>query len=191
MLNLQCETPERWLRQVDQHLDKILIDHAHCENKAARTALNVMLAYVENLELCREMTRIVREELDHFHQVIEILQRRNIPFRRLKPGGYGRKLNELIRKQEPGRAVDRCLIAALIEARSCERFDLLRKHLQDRELADFFDSLFECEARHYATYVRMASSFANQRQVHDRLIELAREEALLIQRGDELPRVHS
>ena len=89
------------------------------------------------------------------------------------------------------RAVDRLLIASLIEARSCERFGLLRDHLADQELATFFGSLFESEARHHSTYVRLAKLFASQTRVESRLAELAITEARIIEDGDNLPRVHS
>ena len=191
MLSLKSKSPPRWLQQVDDHLDEILIDHAHCEKKAAGTAMNLMFAYVEDEELCREMTQIVNEELEHFHLVLDQLRRLGVRFRRLKPSNYGRQLHELIRKQEPGRAVDRLLVAGLIEARSCERFDLLRNHLQDQELANFFGSLFESEAGHHSAYVRLAGHFADQQVVRQRLHELAVAEAEIIARGDELPRVHS
>ena len=85
MLNLKSPTSERWLKQVDAQLDEILIDHAHCEKKAAGCAMNLIFAYVENQELCREMTVIVNEELDHFHQVLENLKKRNVEFCRQKP----------------------------------------------------------------------------------------------------------
>ena len=191
MLNLQSATPERWLRQVGEHLDQILIDHAHCEKKAAGTAMNLFFAYIEDQDLCRAMTEIVNEELAHFHLVIDLLNRRGIRFRRQTPSQYGRRLNDLVRKQEPQRAVDKLLVAGLIEARSCERFDLLRKHIQDRELADFYDSLFESEARHHSTYVRLAKHYASDEVVHARLKELAAEEARIIAEGEELPRMHS
>ena len=196
MLHLKSVTDDHWLAQVDQHLDKMLIDHAHCEKKAAGTALNLIFAYVENLELCREMTVIVNEELEHFHLVIELLKRRNIRFRRLKPGQYGRKLNDLVRKQEPARAVDRLLVAGLIEARSCERFKRLADHVSsqavpDLELADFYHGLFESEARHHSTYTRLAMDFASETDVLERLDELATLEAEIIAPGEDLPRMHS
>ena len=115
----------------------------------------------------------MQEELEHFHLVLGILRRRGMRFRRLQPSNYGRQLHEQIRKLEPGRAVDRLLVAGLIEARSCERFDLLRKHLQDRELAEFFGSLFESEAGHHSTYVRLAGHFASREAVKARLEELS------------------
>ncbi len=193
MLSLKSASAQRWLDQVDQHLPEILIDHAHCEKKAAGCAMNLIFAYVENEDLCREMVEIVNEELEHFEMVLDLLKRREIPFRRLQPSNYGRQLNDLVRKGEPEKAIDRLLVASLIEARSCERFDLLRKHLdgKDQELADFYDSLFESEARHHTTYVRLAKYFGPDDVVKNRLHELSEIEAQIIERGDELPRMHS
>ena len=191
MLSLHSTSSERWLAQVNNHLDLVLIDHAHCEKKAAGTALNLIFAYVENEELCREMTLIVNEELEHFHLVLDLLRARGIAFRRLKPSNYGRQLNDLVRKNEPARGLDRLLVAGLIEARSCERFGLLRGHLADCELAGFYDSLFESEARHHSTYVRLAHHFGSTEQVRCRLQELADAEAAIIAAGDTLPRMHS
>jgi tRNA 2-(methylsulfanyl)-N6-isopentenyladenosine37 hydroxylase len=191
MLHLQSQTSDAWLAQVDAHLDEILIDHAHCEKKAAGTALNLIFAYVEDTELCREMTEIVNEELEHFHRVLDLLARRGIRFRRLKPSKYGRELNDLVRKQEPQRAVDRLIVAGLIEARSCERFHVLAEHVQDSELAEFYRGLFESEARHHTTYTRLARHYAPEEVVMARLDELAAAEAAIINRGEELPRMHS
>jgi tRNA 2-(methylsulfanyl)-N6-isopentenyladenosine37 hydroxylase len=191
MLHLKTASSDRWLQQVHEHLDEILIDHAHCEKKAAGTAMNLMFSYIENEQLCRDMTEIVNEELEHFHLVIDLLKRRGIPFRRLKPSVYGRKLNELVRKFEPERAVDRLLVAGLIEARSCERFDLLRQHVGDEELAGFYGSLFESEARHHSTYVRLAKMFASEETVEQRLSELSTAESEIVAEGEELPRMHS
>jgi tRNA 2-(methylsulfanyl)-N6-isopentenyladenosine37 hydroxylase len=193
MLNLQSESKTRWLEQVDQHLDLILIDHAHCEKKAAACAMNLILAYVDDTELCIELAEIVNEELMHFRQVLELLPPRNIQFCRLPPGSYGRQLNDLVRKFEPQRAIDRLLVASLIEARSCERFELLSQHVRDRdpELADFYASLFESEARHHTTYVRMAKRFGSAEDVKQRLEELSALESEIIYRGDPLPRMHS
>lgn len=191
MLHLQAATDARWLRQVDENLNEVLIDHAHCEKKAAGTALNLIFHYVEDRELCQEMTEIVNEELEHFHLVIDLLERRGVKFRRLKPSQYGRKLNDLCRKQEPQRAVDRLLVAGIIEARSCERFQALANHVEDQELATFYRSLFESEARHHATYTRLAMHFAPEKEVMRRLDELAALEAAIIGEGEELPRMHS
>ena len=191
MLSLKTPSPKRWLAHVEAHLPEVLIDHAHCEKKAAGTAMNLIFAYVDRTDLCRDLSAIVKEELEHFELVLDLLDRRGIKFRRLPPGNYGRELNELVRKQEPQKAVDRLLVAGLIEARSCERFDLLRQHIQDPELSEFYGSLFESEARHYSTYVRLARLLAPEETVHARLSELAVEEAAIISRGSELTRMHS
>lgn len=191
MLNLASPTADRWLAQVRAHLPEILIDHAHCEKKAAGAAMNLLFAYVDRVEFCRELAEIVREELAHFELVLDLLARRGIPFRKLPPSAYGRKLNDLVRKTEPHKAVDRLLVAGLIEARSCERFDLLRRHVADAELAEFYDSLFECEARHHSTYVRLAKHFQPEAVVNARLHELAEAEAAIVAAGEDLPRMHS
>ena len=191
MLSLQIDTPDRWFLQVEENLDEILIDHAHCEKKAAGVAMNLLFAYVDNSRISRAMTKIVNEELEHFQMVLDLLERRGIRFRKLSPSNYGPKLHELIRKNEPERAVDRLLVAGLIEARSCERFSLLRDHVHDKELQSFYGGLFESEARHHATYVRLACDIAPESTVHDRLHWLASREAEIISEGDERPRMHS
>ena len=193
MLQLKSESTSQWLNQVDQHLDEILIDHAHCERKAATTAMNLINSYTENRDLCREMTQIVEEELEHFEMVLCLLDERGIKFRRLAAGPYGRKLNALVGNQEPERAVDRLLIASLIEARSCERFNLLSNHVRHRDpaLADFYASLFESEARHHTTYVRLAEHFTSREDARVRLTQLSLEESMILAQGSELPRMHS
>ncbi len=191
MLNLRSSTSERWVTQAEEHLDLLLIDHAHCEKKAAGTAMNLLVAYVENAPLCRAMTEIVNEELEHFHLVCDLLVGRGVRFRRIPPSSYGRRLHELTRKLEPGRAIDRLLVAGLIEARSCERFGLLRDHLQDRELADFYGSLFESEARHHSTYVQLAKMYGDDDEVKERLEELAAAEAEILATSTDPPRMHS
>jgi tRNA-(ms[2]io[6]A)-hydroxylase len=192
MLGLKSDTKERWLSQVEENLASILVDHAHCEKKAAGTAMNLLFAYgTQEPALCGELAEIVVEELDHFRQVLGLLEKRAIQYSSMKPSCYGRKLNDLVRAGEPHRAVDRLLIASLIEARSCERFSLLREHVGDAELAEFYGSLFESEARHHSTYVRMARRFAGDEVVRQRLEELAQAEAEIIAEGDPLPRMHS
>ncbi len=191
MLNLRVSTSECWLAQVSSHLDELLIDHAHCEKKAAGVAMNLLFAYVDHVELVRDLSTIVQEELGHFHLVLDLLERRGIRFRKLPASSYAGRLHALAGKLEPMRAVDRLLIAALIEARSCERFGVLRDRLPDPELAAFFGALFESEARHHATYVRLAKLFANEETVAARLDCLAIAEAQIIAEGESVPRVHS
>jgi tRNA-(ms[2]io[6]A)-hydroxylase len=191
MLSLQSASDARWLAQVDAHLDEVLIDHAHCEKKAAGVAMNLLFSYVDHVPLARAMTEIVNEELEHFRLVLDLLERRGIRFRKLSPSSYGQRLHALVRKEEPDRAVDRLLVGGLIEARSCERFALLRDHVADPELREFYGSLFESEARHHATYVRLACDMAPGDTVRDRLEWLAAAEAAIIAEGDPVARMHS
>src|ERR1700739_2662824 len=102
MLGLKSNTSARWLGQVEDNLDDVLLDHAHCEKKAAGTAMNLIFAYVDRVVLVKEMTTIVNEELDDFRLVVDLREARGVTFRRLTPSSYGARLNELIRKQEPG-----------------------------------------------------------------------------------------
>ncbi len=191
MLNLRSDTDLRWIAQVNESIDEVLIDHAHCEHKAAATAMSLMGAYIDNKDLCNEMTLIVEEELEHFHMVIKLLESRNIPFCKQQAGHYGKELNALVRSGEPNRAIDRLLVASLIEARSCERFSLLSEHIEDTEPAEFYSSLFESEARHHTTYVRLAKHFASPEVVKQRLGELSVLESQIIGKGNALPRMHS
>lgn len=191
MLSLEEPSSGRWLAQVEGHLGELLVDHAHCEKKAAGVAMNLLFSYVDCVPLARAMTEIVEEELEHFRMVLDLLERRGIPFRKLSPSGYGAKLHALVRREEPARAVDRLLVAGLIEARSCERFALLRDHVGDAELRAFWGGLFESEARHHATYVRLAKEFQDEAEVVARLKELAAAEAAIVAEGESKPRMHS
>ena len=193
MLHLQSQSARRWLAQVDEHLDEVLIDHAHCERKAATVAMNLINSYTENRELCKEMTVIVQEELEHFHMVLDILDQKGISFRTQPVGPYGKQLNLMVRTYEPDRAIDRLLVASLIEARSCERFQLLAAHMtgKDAQLTEFYEGLFESEARHHTTYVRLAEHFADRETVRVRLAQLSEMESQIIAEGCDLPRMHS
>ncbi len=137
------------------------------------------------------MTRIIDERAGTFSYGPSPAQTSWHRLSQTATSNYGRDLNKLGAGNEPGRAVDRLLIAGLIEARSCERFSLLAKHVQDTELADFYASLFESEARHHTTYVRLAKGFASDAIVKQRLTELAAAEAAIIDKGSLLPRMHS
>ncbi len=191
MLSLRSASPDRWIAQIEGRIDEVLVDHAHCEKKAAGVAMNLLFAYVDQADLAREMTLIVNEELEHFHLVLDLLERRGIPFRKLSPASYGRRLHEHVRTAEPGRAIDRLLVAGLIEARSCERFALLAEHVADDELRVVYRGLFEAEARPHASSVRLACQRAPEAVVRGRLEALADAEAEIIARGDPLPRMHS
>ena len=191
MLSLREPTSERWLGLVEGHVEELLVDHAHCEKKAAGVAMNLLFSYVDCVPLARAMTEIVEEELEHFRMVLDILERRGIRFRKLSPAPYGARLHELVRRQEPQRAVDRLLVAGLIEARSCERFARLRDRIADPELSAFWGGLFESEARHHSTYVRLAKEFQPEEAVLSRLAELSAAESEILSVVGPAPRMHS
>ncbi len=179
MLNLASETAPEWADRAAAAMETILLDHAHCEKKAASTAMNLVFRYVERPGVALPLSRIAREELEHFELVVGLCGRRGIPFRRLPPSPYADRLTAAVRTFEPARMLDTFLCCALIEARSCERMRLLAARLEDPELRALYEGLLESEARHHATYVEVARStglFAEE-EIRGRLRELAVHEA--------------
>jgi tRNA-(ms[2]io[6]A)-hydroxylase len=187
---LPCQTPEAWVNWALQHPEILLIDHANCEKKAASTALNLMYRYVEHPQLLKKLSRLAREELRHFEQVIAIMGRRGIDYPQLSASRYAGELRAAVRKPEPGRLVDTLLVGAIIEARSCERFAALAPHL-DAELGEFYLSLLKSESRHFTDYLKLARGIAPAEEVEQRLADLLALEAHLIQSEDEAFRFHS
>ncbi len=188
---LQSPTQVAWIDQSLGNLDEILLDHSHCERKAAGVALNLMFRYPSHGPLIKALTAIAREELDHFDQVNQILEERQIPLRPLVPSPYGSKLKAEIRRQEPERFLDSLLVAALIEARSHERLGLLAEHCPDQKLASFYRALMASEARHYGAYWILATQASPQWEVEQRLWELATVESQLLATLHPAPRIHS
>ena len=191
MLGLKSETGIAWVSRVEEHLEDVLIDHAHCEKKAAGTALNMIFSYVEHVDVVMNLVGVVKEELDHFSLVLREIASRGISFRGQPQSAYGQRLGEHVRTKEPDKVLDRCVVAALIEARSCERFLLLRDRLCDRNLAAFYGSLAESEARHHGLYLRLAARFVADDAVQHRFEELAAVEASILAEPGPLPRLHS
>ena len=157
---LGVDTPKAWLDKAISQIPILLIDHAHCEKKAAATALNLMYRYPERLELQQQLSRLAREELRHFEQVLELMPSRNVNFRSLPPSRYAGGLRQQVRKEEPGQLVDLLIIGAFIEARSCERFAALAEVIPDRELADYYRFLLRSESRHFRNYLKLAERYA-------------------------------
>jgi tRNA 2-(methylsulfanyl)-N6-isopentenyladenosine37 hydroxylase len=154
---LPCRTPDAWVEQALVNIPTLLIDHANCEKKAASTALNLMYRYTDNFDLLNKMSRLAREELRHFEQVVAILKKRGIAYDFLTASDYAGSMMKQVRKTEPGKLIDTLIVGAIIEARSCERFATLAPHL-DEELQDFYTSLLKSEARHYQDYLALAKS---------------------------------
>ena len=158
---LPCRTPQQWIENALANQDLMLIDHAHCEKKAASTALSLMYRYVDNTDLLNKMSRLAREELRHFEQVLAIMKKRGVDYCHLTPARYAAGLRQEVRSEDPGRLVDVLIVGAIIEARSCERFAALAPFL-DEKLADFYTSLLKSEARHYQDYLTLAEQAAGE-----------------------------
>jgi tRNA-(ms[2]io[6]A)-hydroxylase len=162
MFCLRVPTDPAWAKEAVRHLDAVLVDHAHCEMKAANNALSLVLRHPSDLPLVRALTDLAREELDHFRRVVAFLERRGLELGSPPIDNYASELRRAM-GQLPNANVppltDRLLVGALIEARSCERFKLLLDALPpdtSSELRVFYEELFACEARHYRMYVDLA-----------------------------------
>jgi tRNA-(ms[2]io[6]A)-hydroxylase len=189
---LRAPTPAGWLAQACAQPDVLLIDHANCEKKAASTALALMFAYAEDLELADQMSRLAREELRHYEQVAKLIRALKIVPQRLAPGRYAAGMRRLVSRSEPQREVDLMICGACIEARSCERFAVLGAVI-GAPLRELFRSLHAAEARHYQVYLKLAGRAAQRAGVdlERRIEKFAQLEAELISSADPVFRFHS
>lgn len=186
---LVCSTPATWCEQAAIQLDTLLIDHAHCEKKAASTAVAMLFRYPQHHELISSLSRIAREELRHFEQVTSLLHKRNIAFKTLPPSRYADGMLKNASNNEPERLVDLLIISAFIEARSCERFAAIIPYL-DNELREFYSSLLKSEARHYQLYINFAEKYARN-DIQNRVDFFRQCENELIIQPDQQFRFHS
>ena len=191
MLHLASTTGDAWLARALAHLDHILVDHAHCEKKAASTAVSLLFRYPDRTELLRPLSRLAREELRHFERVVDALAARGIPLGRQVPSPYAAQLMTAVRTEEPARLLDTLLCMGLIEARSCERLRLLAGAVTEPDLAELFGGLLASEARHHRTYLTLAGQVAPAAEARDRLAALARHEAAVIAQAPAWPRLHT
>jgi tRNA 2-(methylsulfanyl)-N6-isopentenyladenosine37 hydroxylase len=189
---LRAATPASWVERACAQQDILLIDHANCEKKAASTALALMFAYAEDLELTSKMSRLAREELRHYEQVAKLLKTLTVAPQRLAPGRYAQRLRRLVAAAEPQREVDLMICGAFIEARSCERFATLSDAIGG-PCAALFRGLHDAEARHYEVYLDLARRAAKRHglTVDAKIEEFALLEAQLITGPDDTFRFHS
>ncbi len=188
---LASSTSEFWLEQAIANPIEILIDHAHCERKAAGSALQLMFRYLCEPGLAEALTPLVREELEHFELVLETIKSRGYYLKPLPAPPYGAALAKQIRKLEPQRMLDSFLVAGLIEARSHERMTLLSLHSPDEELRKLYGHLLESEARHFGLYWYLAEERCEREIVHNRMRELALFESEILATLHFEPRMHS
>ena len=187
---LPCRTPETWIEAAVSALPTLMIDHANCEKKAAATALSLMHRYTDNTALLNKMSRLAREELRHFEQVLKLMTRRGIAYEPVSASRYAQSLRDGMRKKEPDKLIDTLIVGALIEARSCERFAALAPHV-DTELSDFYASLLKSESRHFADYINLAKTVGSSATVEERLKHFCARERSLIESVDTEVRFHS
>ncbi|PCK10184.1 MAG: tRNA-(ms[2]io[6]A)-hydroxylase [Alteromonadaceae bacterium] len=187
---LLCPTPDAWIELALDNQEILLIDHANCEKKAASTALNLMYRYVHHYDLLNKMSRLAREELRHFEQIIAIMEARGIEYVQLNASRYAQKLRKPVRTYEPATLIDTMIVGAIIEARSCERFGKLAPHLDD-ELKKFYQSLLKSEARHYQDYLNLAIEAAEGESIDDRIELFLKRDKDLMESEDTEFRFHS
>lgn len=191
---LHVPTPRAWQCAAVAHLPELLVDHANCEKKAASNAIALTYRYVEHPHLLQKMSRLAREELRHFEQVVDLMTQLDIDYVQLSPGRYAARLHQLISKHEPQRLVDSLICGAVVEARSCERFATLIPVLPEH-IAQLYESLLKSEARHFKDYLQLAQGFAEASStdinVPDRIEAFLQTDAQLVTSGDVEFRFHS
>ena len=189
--HLSSLTSDEWINLALSNPIEILIDHAHCERKAAGVAIQLMFRYPSEPQLAEVLSPIAREELEHFEKILYFLKDLGHSLQALKPPPYGAKLSSSIRKNEPSRMLDSFLIAGLIEARSHERLSLLALNSEQESFKVLYDSLLESEARHFGIYWKLAQSKFSKNETFKRLEELSKIESEILDQTFNLPRVHS
>ncbi|MGH1373493.1 MAG: tRNA-(ms[2]io[6]A)-hydroxylase [Cellvibrionaceae bacterium] len=158
---LKCRTPLEWIERACEELEIVLLDHAANEMKAAQSAMTLMSRNPSKVDLLNKMSRLAREELVHFEQVLKILKQRGIEYRAIRASRYASHMAKHVRKEQDPKFVDTLIMGAIIEARSCERFDALAPRL-DAQLQKFYVSLLKSEARHFQDYLTLAQEYSDE-----------------------------
>jgi tRNA-(ms[2]io[6]A)-hydroxylase len=170
VLGLQLPTDPRWVNMAEMDLAEILTDHAYCEQKAATSCITLIQQYPEKIEMVHELAPIVTEEWGHFRLVLSEMKKLNLTLGRQRKDEYVNALMKFQKKDGAweDRLVEKLLVFALIEARSCERFRLLSIHISDDELKDFYYNFMVAEAAHYKMFIKLAKRYSNEEKVMKR-----------------------
>ncbi|MDX1906836.1 MAG: tRNA-(ms[2]io[6]A)-hydroxylase [Bacteroidia bacterium] len=194
MLRLKMKTDPRWVKNVaERNISEILTDHAYCEQKAASTAISLLVQYPEHAELVAEMAELAQEEMGHFRMVFREIQQRGYELGRERKDSYVNELQQFIKQKGRSREevlADKLLFAAMIEARSCERFKVLSENIGDAALADFYYKLMVSEARHYTMFIRLAKNLCPNVEVEKRWEEFLVYEGEVITRYGKSEAIH-
>ena len=186
---LTQRTPELWLEKAATELPTLLVDHANCEKKAASSALALTYRYVDRDRLLRLMSRLIREELRHFEQVLDVMAALDVTYTHINSARYAQNLHALVRKDEPGKLIDQLILGAVVEARSCERFIGLVDVLPE-PVATLYGQLVDSEARHFMDYLTLAEDYAEE-DISERVALFLARDAELISEPDAQFRFHS
>lgn len=192
MLGLKLPTDPRWVNIVEKNIEDILTDHAFCEQKAASTAISLIVSFPEYTDLVQEMIALVKEEISHFKMVHDKILKKGWVLGRDRKDNYVIKLVTFFPKggSRTTQLVHRLLYAALIEARSCERFRLLSEELEDKELAEFYRNLMVSEANHYTMFLGFARQYGNRKEVDEKWQKLLEFEAQIMKDLGKTQTVH-
>ena len=192
MLGLKLPTDPRWVNIVEKNIEEILTDHAFCEQKAASTALSLIVSFPEYSDLVKEMTALVKEEISHFKMVHDRIIANGWVLGRDRKDDYVLQLLKFFPKggSRTTQLVHRLLYAALIEARSCERFRLLSEELEDKELAEFYRKLMVSEANHYTMFLGFARQYGDREEVDNKWNELLGFEAIIMKNLSKSKTIH-
>lgn len=192
VLGLELPTDPRWVDIAEKNIGEILTDHAYCEQKAASSCISLIIQYPEKEKIVDMLTPIVAEEWTHFAQVIAELKKRNLPLGVQRKDEYVERINKIVKKggSREQQLVEKLLLNALIEARSCERFRLLWKEISDKSLSNFYYELMVSEAGHYKNFIQLAKEYEDPDKVMKRWREFLDEEAVIMKefevRGDRM-----
>src|SRR5687768_1558852 len=192
VLGLELPTDPRWVDIAEKNISDILTDHAYCEQKAASSCISLIIQYPDRVDLVDMLTPVVAEEWSHFERVLEEIKKRGFTLGFPRRDEYVDKLQKFVKKggSREQLLMEKLLMNALIEARSCERFRLLSKQIPDRELSTFYYELMVSEAGHYKNFLRLAKIYSTPEKVMDRWAEWLRAEAEIMQsldvRGDRI-----
>lgn len=193
MLGLKLPTDPRWVNLAEKSLEEILTDHAYCEQKAASTCISLIQRFPDKEKLVEEVAPLVTEEWGHFRQVLAEMKKRNLKLGRQRKDEYVNRLMKLERKggSREEQLLEKLLISAMIEARSCERFRVLSLNMEDEALRKFYHAFMVSEAGHYRMFIELAETYSSKEQVKKRWKEYLEAEAEIMKhlelRGD---RVH-
>lgn len=182
VLGLELPTDPRWVNIAEKNIEDILVDHAYCEQKAASSCISLIIQYPEKEKLVETLTPIVAEEWSHFERVMDELRKRSMQFGPNRKDEYVEQIQKIVRKggSREDQLVEKLLLNALIEARSCERFRLLWKDIADQGLSNFYYELMVSEAGHYKTFLALAKEYKDPQWVDKRWREFLKDEAEIV-----------